>query len=146
MKPSTPRFSSPKVSTVFFTLIALMGLGVLHAAERPVVYPFDVTLGGQLAVVKGDPTTTIFAEIEKPIAADADFEVSGDPGLLIVNVFPLEANGAVKEGVTPKVIVVPSGTVASMGAFMDGTKLEPGLYGANVVFANATSRVKFVVE
>lgn len=144
MRPSSPWF--PKFLSLATALYLFLGLSIANAADRPVVYPFDVKIGGQLAEIKGDPSTTLFAEIEKPVAADAEIEVIGAPGLLIVNVFPLDDNGAVKEGVTPKAIVVPSGTVASMGAFMDGTKLEPGLYGANIVFANTTSRVKFVVQ
>jgi hypothetical protein len=37
--------------------------------ERPIVYPFDVTVGGQKAVVQKD--NMLFVVIEKPVKPDA---------------------------------------------------------------------------
>lgn len=119
-----------------------------QAQARADIYPFDVKLGGQTAVIEGDPQIAIFAKVKNPVAADAELEVTGDAGLLLVNVFPVKPNGEVPseaQGAT-KVIMVQSGTKTKLDATMDKSKLTPGLYGANIVFGGRTSRVMFTVK
>ena len=116
--------------------------------ERATIYPFDVRIGGQTAVIEGDPKVASFAKIANPVAADAQLEVDGVPGTLIVNVFPVRPNGEVPAGASAqtKVLFLSSGTKIGLNATMDQSVLTPGLYGANVVYAGTTSRVMFIVR
>ncbi len=117
-----------------------------RSAKRATIYPFDVRVGGQLAVVEGDPTRAIFAKIKEPVDDNAQIEIGGEPGMLIVNVFPVRPNGEVPQGAPTKVMFVQNGTKTRLDETMDKSRLAPGLYGANVVYANATSRVMFEVK
>jgi hypothetical protein len=116
-------------------------------AERSPIYPFDVKIDGQPATISGNPRTAIFAKIKDPVPANAELEVSGPAGRLIINIFPVKPNGVVPPeaaGAT-KILLVQSGTKTTLDATMDGSTLAPGLNGANVVFNNASARVMFKV-
>lgn len=134
------------------TWCVLLGLAAPLAAPaadpRAAIYPFDVKIGGQLATVEGDPNLAVFARVKDPVPADAEVEVGGPAGMLMVSVFPVKPDGGVPaEGPGgAKIIVVPSGTRAKLDATMDKSKLAPGLYGANVIFAGGTARVMFTVK
>ncbi len=117
-----------------------------QGGPRASIYPFDVRVGGQLAVVEGNRETALFAKIPQPVPADAAIEVDGPAGMLIVNVFPVRANGTVPQGAPVKALFLQSGTRLRLNETMDKSVLEPGLWGANVVFANTTSRVMFEVR
>ncbi len=114
--------------------------------ERAPIYPFDVRVGGQTAVIEGDPKAATFAKIANPVASDAELEVDGAPAMLIVNVFPVRPNGEVPAGAPTKALFVSSGNKVRLDATMDQSVLTPGLYGANVVYAGTTSRVMFMVR
>lgn len=142
-------------SRFLFVLVLLLLCGsswLLHApaahAERSPIYPFDVKIGGQLAVISGDPQTAIFAKIKDPVPADAELEVGGRAGLLIVNVFPVKPNGEVPPEAADaiKILVVERSTKTTLDATLDESRLAPGLYGANVVFHHRTARVMFAVK
>lgn len=132
--------------TRFLAVFIVVMPGVLQAEERPAVYPFDVTLGGQKAVVEGNPSTAIVAEVPDPVKADAKLQVEGKPGMIIINVFPAKANGEVASDAQPKIIMAQNGTETSLANTMDDSKLDPGIYLANIVFNNATSRILFTIK
>lgn len=128
-------------------LLALSLLpATLLAGDRSPIYPFDVKIGGQTAAITGNPESAIFAKIKDPVAADAELEIAGEPGMLIVNVFPVKETGEVDSAAPVKVIFISSGTKAKLDATMDKSTLTPGLWGANIVFNNRTSRVMFTVK
>lgn len=116
------------------------------SAKRPTIYPFDVRIGGQLAVVDGNPDTAIFARIPMAVGRDALVEVDGAPGLLIINVFPVKTDGSVPQGAPIKVMMQQSANRLRLDETMDKSALEPGLWGANIVFQQTTSRVMFEVR
>ena len=103
-------------------------------------------VGGQTATVEGNPQTAVFAKVKNPVATDAEVEVSGEAGMLMINVFPAKPDGTVENAAATKVILVQSGTKAKLDATMDKSKLAPGLYGANIIFAGKTARVMFTVK
>ena len=100
-------------------------------AQRADVYPFDVKVGGQTATVEGNPQTTIFAKVKNPVAPDAELEVAGDAGMLLINVFPAKPDGSVDPAASAatKIIMVQSGTKAKLDATMDKSKLTPASTG-----------------
>jgi len=134
----------------FLTLCLLTGIllspALSRADERPAILPFDVTLGGQKAIIEGNPATAIVAKIPKPVKANAKLQVEGKPGMIIINIFPASENGEVESGGQPKIIMTEDGTETDLENTMDKSKLEAGTYLANVVFNNATSRILFTVE
>ena len=130
----------------FLLALTLLLPALLLAGERPAIYPFDVKIGGQSATVSGDPETAIFAKIKDPVAADAELEVTGEPSMLIINVFPVKESGEVDSAAPVKILMVQSGTKVKLDETMDKSKLTPGLWGANVTFNNGTSRVMFTVK
>ncbi len=121
--------------------------GELIAAKKvSPIYPFQVKVGGQLAFIDGNPQSAIFAKLKESVSADAEIEVLGVPAMVIINVFKVNPNGSVTSTESPKIIMVQHGTKTRLDDTMDKSKLPPGLYGMNIVYANVTSRVMFTVK
>lgn len=128
-------------------LITLITLGAVQADEekRPALYPFDVAINGQTAVIQQD--NALFAVIENPVKADALLEIQEESPLLIINAFACQENGKVMApGQQPAVIFVQNTKQVKLSATMDKKPLKPGRYLANVVAHGSTSRIVFVVE
>ncbi|MGB0993159.1 MAG: hypothetical protein ACPG32_11915 [Akkermansiaceae bacterium] len=133
---------------ILFTLFALCSVHAQDAAEkekRPMLYPFDVTIGGQKAVMqKGN---ILFAVIEKPVKADALLEIKKESPTLIINAFAVNEKGEVMlPGQQPAIFFKQKAKSTKLNATMDKKPLKPGRYLINVVAHNTTSRVVFVVE
>ncbi len=113
-------------------------------AERPMLYPFDVTIGGQKAEMqKGN---ILFAVIAKPVKPDALLQIEKKAPMLIVNAFAVKANGAVMEqGQQPAIYFANEQNQVKLNETMDKKPLKPGRYLVNVVAHGTTSRVVFVV-
>ncbi len=113
--------------------------------ERPILYPFDVTIGGQKAVMlEGN---MLFAVVDKPVKPNALLELEEVADMLIVNAFKVKADGAVMEpGAQPAIYFVKKAKQVKLDQTMDKKLLEPGRYLVNVVAHGKTSRVVFVVE
>ncbi|OAI41928.1 hypothetical protein AYO41_01250 [Verrucomicrobia bacterium SCGC AG-212-E04] len=121
--------------------------GELIAAKKvSPIYPFQVKVGGQLAFIEGNPQTAIFAKLKEPVGADAEIEILGVPAMIIINVFKVNPDGSVTSSESPKIIMVQNGIKTRLDETMDKSKLPPGLYGMNIVYANVTSRVMFTVK
>lgn len=136
---------NPVMKTLF--LLAILFAPLLHAQEnkRPTLYPFDVTIGGQKAVMQEG--NILFAVIEKPIKADALLEINKEAPMLIINAFACKENGEVMApGQQPAVIFARNTKSTKLNATMDKKPLKPGRYLANIVAHGGTSRVVFVVE
>ncbi len=118
---------------------------VKKVEKRPMLYPFDVTIGGQKAVMmKGN---ILFAVIEKPVKPDALLEIQKAAPMLIINAFSVKENGVVMEpGAQPAVYFVKEKNMGKLNETMDKKPLKPGRYLVNVVAHGATSRVLFLVE
>ena len=133
-------------------MILLSGLR-FHSATgadnpRSPVYPFDVTVSGEVAKLDGSIETAIFAKLNRSVKADALVELATDPSMIIVNVFRSDAEGVVSQAdqAKAKVIMVQSGTKFGLDQTMDGTTLEPGSYAMNIVVPGlGTSRILFKV-
>lgn len=129
-----------------FPLLAISAaflLAPLHAEDRPVVYPFDVTLGGHKAVMKDD--NLLFAEVPEPVAADAVLALEKEVPMLIINAFPCKEDGTVEEGQPAAILFANKVQEVKLDATMDKKKLKPGNYLANVVADGKTSRIVFNV-
>lgn len=135
------------MKNLFLPAVSIIALHTSALADdnRPITYPFDVTIGGQTAQMqKGN---ILFAVIEKPVKADALLEIDKVAPMLIINAFACKENGTVMEaGAQPSVIFTQNTKSTKLSATMDKKPLKPGRYLANVVAHNTTSRVVFVVE
>jgi hypothetical protein len=120
---------------------------VLNAADRPEFYPFDVKIAGQLATA-GNEAAEVFAKVAKPVSADAELEIVNAQGLVIVNLFPVNADGTVPETAPAqtKVLLIQEGGKTKLSETMDKSKLPAGLHGANIVYDGKTARVMFTVQ
>ena len=133
-----------------FLVVNLFAQDVVEKAEekkveeRPVFYPFDVTIGGQKAMMqKGN---ILFAVVDKPVKPDALLQIEKAASMLIINAFSVKENGAVMEpGAQPAVYFVKEKNSVKLTETMDKKPLNPGRYLVNVVAHGATSRVLFVV-
>ncbi len=133
----------------FFAILltlSLISITGLSAADRADFYPFDVKVDGQLATA--NKADVPFAQIAMPVSADAELEIPGVTGMIIVNIFPSKPDGTVPDEAQaqPKIIVIQDGGKAKLTATMDQSRLTPGLYGANIVADGKTARVQFTVK
>jgi len=112
---------------------------------RPAMYPFDVKIGGQKAVMqKGN---ILFAVIEKPVKADALLEIENQSPMLIINAFKVKPNGAVMQpGEQPAIYFVKNAKSVKLNQTMDKKTLSPGRYLLNIVAHGTTARVVFLIE
>lgn len=115
----------------------------LHAEERPLFYPFDITLGGVKAEMKAG--NDLFAEVPEPVAADATLALEKEVPMLIVNAFPCKEDGTVEETQAVGVIFANQVKEVKLDATMDKKALPPGTYLANVVAEGKTSRIVFTI-
>lgn len=126
--------------TMLFGLSAVSG----EEAERPLLYPFDVALGGQKAKIGewGD----LFAVVKVPVKADALLTLENEAPMLIVNAFPCKEDGTIlMDGAPTAVIFAKQTKEVKLDATMGQKKLAPGTYLMNVVANGKTSRVVFTV-
>ncbi|MBK1829874.1 hypothetical protein JIN77_04000 [Verrucomicrobiaceae bacterium R5-34] len=135
------------------TLILLSAflIASLHAQDsgadnkRPTLYPFDVTIGGQKAVMQEG--NILFAVIENPVKPDALLEIEQQAPMLIINAFKVNEKGEVMQpGQQPAIIFARNTQSTKLDATMDKQQLQAGRYLANIVANGTTSRVVFVVE
>jgi hypothetical protein len=125
--------------------VLLLGAGVVRAEEeRPIVYPFDVTVGGQKAVVQKD--NMLFVVIEKPVKPDAVVALEKESALFVINAFPCKLDGTILENQVAAVIFKNKAREMKLNETIDKKVLKPGTYLMNVVAHNATSRVVFTVS
>lgn len=145
--PLSGKNESMKIFSTFFSLAAFfLTLSLVHA-ERPTLYPFDVKIGGHLAVFSGNPDTTLFATIEEPVASDAEIVLPNyESGMVIINVFQIDAQGSPVPGFQPLIYTVQEGGKIGLHQSIDQRRPSAGLYGANIVYSGQTSRVKFTVK
>jgi len=125
----------------------LILLSSLHAQDdkRPMLYPFDVTIGGQKAVMQEG--NILFAIIEKPVQADALLEIEKEAPMLIINAFAVNVKGElIEQAAQASVIFTQKTKSTKLNATMDKKPLKPGRYLANIVAHGGTARVVFVVE
>jgi hypothetical protein len=135
------------MKTVFRTAAMAVAMAVFAMAEeqRPLVYPFDVTVGGQKAAMQED--NMLFAVVKDPVKPDAVVALEKESPLFIINAFACKEDGSVMEpGAQPAVIFTQNAKEAKLNATMDKKPLKPGTYLMNIVAHNATSRVVFTIE
>lgn len=133
-------------------VISLLGLFWLGASllsaqedEKPLFYPFTVTLGGQKAAVK--EKNDLFAVVPDPVKPDAVLVLDAISDNLIVNAFRCNEDGSVFLDKQPAAIIfAQKSQEVKLNATMDKKPLPPGTYLMNVVAHNATSRVLFQVS
>jgi|GEM_PF-673094 len=118
-------------------------------SKRPRIYPFDVTLNGETAKVKGDPEYAVFAKVSQPVSSDAEMVLGVKPETVFVNIFQCSEEGVInkKNNSHAKIIMVPNTDRVKLNETMDGSVLAPGFYLMNIVLRNrGTSRVLFRVD
>lgn len=111
---------------------------------RNTALPFAVKLGGQQAAAKGDAN---FATVEQPVADNAALEVAVEnPEMVIINVFPSDDNGKVKEGAAAIIIMFQKTNKGTIDQTVDKKKIPAGTYLMNIVAGEKTSRMVFKVK
>ncbi|RYD22389.1 MAG: hypothetical protein EOP88_08295 [Verrucomicrobiaceae bacterium] len=124
------------------TLLAVSS--VIAEETRPTFLPFDVTLGGQKAEMKGQ--NDIFGVVEKPVKPDATLTIGKEAPMLIVNAFACKEDGSVEQNTPAAIIFAQNTATTPLNATMDKKPLTPGTYLMNIVAHQATARVVFTVE
>jgi len=125
----------------------LLILPVAAQAEDYTPLPFPVSVGGQAAQVSGQAADAVHATVAKPVASDAALEIGTKGGeMIIINVVAADEKGGPKEGASPEVIIIQSGTKGSLDKTMDGKKLAPGNYLMAVVTEGKTASVFLKVQ
>ena len=106
--------------------------------------PFPVKIGGEAAQAKAG---TSFARIENAVSADTTIEI-GTKGadMSIINVVAADDKGTPKEGATPAVLIIQSGTKTSLDKTMDKQKLPPGNYLMAIVAEGKTASIFLKVQ
>ncbi len=131
------------MKTILVLMFAFASLGFAEE-ERPMLYPFDVTLNGQKAEI-GD-WGDLFAVVKEPVKADAVLAIDKVAPMLIINAFPCKEDGSIlMDGAPAAVIFAKETAEVKLDATMDKKNLAPGTYLMNVVANNRTSRVVFTV-
>lgn len=128
--------------------LALAALALWPApSSAQTMLPFPVLVGGQKAVLAKDSDP--FAKVADPVAADAELEVlkDGEVAMVIINAFPADAAGKVKDGANPAILMAqPNTKKLKLDATLDKKKLEPGYYVMNIVAGDNTARVMIQVK
>ena len=114
------------------------------AQGESAIYPFDVEIGGQKA--KLETPSAIFARIQNPVASDAVIKADVETQMVIINAFPCDESGTALPGAAPAIILIQGGNKAPLSKTMDGKKLKPGTYVANIMANRKTARVFFRVK
>ncbi len=129
---------------ILFLVATLLPFLARAEEERPLFLPFDVTLAGQKAEMKGKDD--LFAVIKDPVKPDALLTIGKQAPMLIVNAFACKEDGTVEQTATAAVIFAQNTDRTPMNATMDKKPLPPGTYLMNIVAHQATARVVFTVE
>jgi hypothetical protein len=112
------------------------------AAEGPL--PFEVKVGEQTATHKaGEP----FAQIEKPVAADAGLSIGSKAEMTIINVHKTVADGVTPDqSAQPAIIILQNTNAGKLDQTMDKQKLSPGKYLLSITSGENTATIKFEVK
>jgi hypothetical protein len=107
--------------------------------------PFEVSVGGQKAVVKGGNDT--FGRVQSPVTEDAEIEIHTDCKDAIINIFFGNEKGEPQAG-GKTIVIMAKGNKCKISDRMDKKKFEmkPGYYLMNVVAKGNTSRVVFQLK
>ena len=126
-------------------MVMCLAAGLAAEGERPTLYPFDVTVGGQKAEMQEG--NMLFAVVKDPVKPDAVVAIEKESPLFIINAFACKEDGSVMEpGAQPAVIFNQNAKETKLSATMDKKPLKPGTYLMNIVAHNTTSRVVFTIE
>lgn len=129
---------------MLFAVAVAMTVFSAEEEQVPLLYPFEVTLGGHKAVIGG--VNDLFAVVSEPVKADAILSIEEESAMLIVNVFPCKEDGTIlMDGAPAAVIFAQNTKEVKLSGTMDGKTLAPGTYLMNVVALQKTSRVVFTV-
>jgi hypothetical protein len=124
-------------------ILILAGSSINSAsAEGPL--PFQVKVGDQTATHKaGEP----FAQIEKPVAADATISIGTKAEMTIINVHKTTADGTTPDQSAQPAIIILQGTSAGkLDQTMDKQKLSAGKYLLSITSGEHTATIKFDVK
>ncbi len=124
--------------------IAILPLVASGQSDASGPLPFAVKIGGQAAQAKAGAA---FASVEKAVPADTAVEL-GTKGadMSIINVVAADEKGTPKQGATPAVLLIQSGTKTTLDKTMDNQKLAPGNYLMSVVAEGKTASVLLKVQ
>ena len=128
-------------SVLFFFCVLVSGVVF---AGRPVFYPFDVKVAGQLAIQAPNDV----AKVANPVTNDSEVEVVVPvvTGTLFVNIFASDPKGTVANTTNAEIILVDGVNKFKLNQLMSKKTLVPGNYMMNIMANNETSRVLFTVK
>jgi hypothetical protein len=131
-------------SIVVLLLSALLPVMCFAQPDSSGPLPFAVKIGGEAAQAKAGAA---FARIEKAVPADAAIEIATKGAdMSIINVVAADAKGTPKEGATPVVLIIQSGTTTTLDKTMDKQKLAPGNYLMAIVAEGKTASISLKVQ
>ena len=71
---------------VAVSFLAAISVAVGQDGNHHRIYPFDVTIAGEVAVLQGSGDATIFARTRKVVKNDVEEKLDIEPTMIIVNV------------------------------------------------------------
>ena len=113
------------------------------AEDKPLFYPFKVSIGEQEAVLKNPDD--LFAVIEKPVKTDDVLKIEKKVELLIANACPCKEDGTILAGNDTIAIFRQNSDSLPLVNTLKKEPLKPGTYLMNVVAHGTTSRVVFSI-
>ena len=126
--------------TRFLTTLILLSTSAL-AVDGPL--PFGVTIGGQTATYKeGQP----YAQVEKPVTADAAITVDTKEEVSIINVNKTGADGDPDPAAQPAIILLQGTNKGSLAQTVDKQKLGAGKYLISITSGELTATIKFEIK
>lgn len=128
----------------FMCLVFALLISAAVWAETSVGLPFGVKLGGQEAIPSG-----VVGKIAEPVANDADLELAVETkDTVFVNFFVSDANGNVTNANSSavEIIMVNAANKFKINQTMSKNSLKAGIYLANIMANNQTSRIVFTVK
>ena len=124
-------------------VLALLLLFTAAASAVDGPLPFGVTVGDQAATYKaGEP----FAQLEKPVAADASITVDTKADLSIINVNKTGADGQPDPAAQPAIIILQGTNKGTLAQTMDKQKLGVGKYLLSITAGENTATIKFEIK
>lgn len=128
------------IAVRFFAALVLFSSAAL-ANDGPL--PFAVTVGDQAATHKAGEA---FAQLDKPVAADAALTVDTKADLTIVNVHKAGADGQPDPAGQPAIILLQGTSKGTLAQTMDKQTLAPGKYFLSITSGERTASIKFEVK
>jgi ABC-type sugar transport system substrate-binding protein len=131
------------MKNIMTSCLAALLLAAVSAFAEDGPLPFAVTVGSQSATYTQGQA---FAQVAKPVAADAALSIDSKAEMSIINVHKVGADGQPDPAVQPAVILLQGTSKGTLAQTMDQRKLAPGKYFLSITSGDKTASIQFEVQ